>query len=55
MKKDLSPKELAEMAKSNKALIGTPLLNIRGQAVIRDKDGNIKGEMKIYDIKDEEK
>lgn len=51
MKKEIKPKQLTEEVKDKKALIGTPLLNIRGIAVIKDKDGNIKGKMKIHDIK----
>ena len=47
VKREVTPAELIELAKRKGPVIGTPLVKIEGIAVIRDKDGNIKGKMKL--------
>ena len=45
VKRDVTPEELVEIIK--KRGVQTPMVKIEGIAVIRDKDGNIKGTMKF--------
>ena len=52
-KQDVSPEELGEVLKSVKPG-NRPLIRIRGEAVIKDADGNIKGRMKLFNIEEEE-
>ena len=47
---EITPEQLAELSRRKGSDFVTSIVEAEGTAVIRDKDGNVKGKLRLFDL-----